>query len=159
MKTPTTPDIEGPFYIEGAPTRNNLLIPSADVKPLFIQGKVLDTKGYYLSSEIELWHANQHGEYDKKDYKYRGRTHSGGTGNFTFFTIFPGRYIAGSQRRPAHVHFKVVAEGYKPLTTQLYFKNDPYNKADPWYDESRAVVLERKYGMWLMEFEFVLESE
>jgi Dioxygenase len=32
--------------------------------------------------------------------------------------------------RPAHLHFKIDADGYQPLTTQLYFAGDPYLDSD-----------------------------
>jgi protocatechuate 3,4-dioxygenase beta subunit len=28
--------------------------------------------------------------------------------------------------RPAHIHFKVEAEGHEPLITQVFFPEDPY---------------------------------
>jgi protocatechuate 3,4-dioxygenase beta subunit len=28
--------------------------------------------------------------------------------------------------RPAHIHFKVEAEGHEPLITQVFFPDDPY---------------------------------
>ena len=32
--------------------------------------------------------------------------------------------------RPAHLHFKIDADGYQPLTTQLYFAGNPYLASD-----------------------------
>ena len=32
--------------------------------------------------------------------------------------------------RPAHIHFKVEAEGHEPLITQLFFPDDPYLEND-----------------------------
>ncbi len=32
--------------------------------------------------------------------------------------------------RPAHLHFEIDADGYQPLTTQLYFAGDPYLDSD-----------------------------
>lgn len=28
--------------------------------------------------------------------------------------------------RPAHIHLMITAEGYKPVTTQIYPRDDPY---------------------------------
>ena len=42
-------------------------------------------------------------------------------GSYTFTTIYPPPY--GS--RPRHIHFKVRAEGFPELTSQIYFKGDP----------------------------------
>ena len=32
--------------------------------------------------------------------------------------------------RPAHLHMKVQHPGYRPLTTQLFLKNDPWMESD-----------------------------
>lgn len=32
--------------------------------------------------------------------------------------------------RPGHIHFKVSADGFRPLTTQVYFEGDPYLDSD-----------------------------
>jgi catechol 1,2-dioxygenase len=32
--------------------------------------------------------------------------------------------------RPTHLHFKIGADGYQPLITQLYFAGDPYLDSD-----------------------------
>ena len=37
----------------------------------------------------------------------------------------------GIRHAIAFIHVKVYAPGYAPLTTQLYFKGDPYNAIDP----------------------------
>lgn len=53
----------------------------------------------------------------------------------------PGRYpippnLPGLEKyagltRPAHIHFRVSESLHIPLTTQLYFKDDPYIAKDP----------------------------
>jgi catechol 1,2-dioxygenase len=47
--------------------------------------------------------------------------------------VVPGRYLNGREYRPAHIHIKVAAPGFAPLTTQLYFPGDPYNARDPFF--------------------------
>jgi catechol 1,2-dioxygenase len=32
--------------------------------------------------------------------------------------------------RPAHIHVKISADGYQPLTTQLYFQGDEFLDSD-----------------------------
>ncbi len=38
----------------------------------------------------------------------------------------PGRH----PYRPAHIHFQVSADGYTPVTTELYLEGDPYLDSD-----------------------------
>ena len=93
-----------------------------------------------------MWQATAKGRYDnddpanppKKDkFRLRVRLRVTGKGAYSFLTIKPGRYTIGPNRyRPAHIHVKVHAKGYRSLTTQLYFEDDPYNKKDPWYKKS-----------------------
>ncbi len=73
-------------------------------------------------------------------------------GHYEIETIVPGRYpippgLPGLEQhagrtRPAHVHFIVMHPLYGPLTTQLYFKRDPYLSQDPWAKPSLAIDLE-----------------
>ena len=45
--------------------------------------------------------------------------------------MFPGSYkIAKDIVRPPHIHLLIKTKNNKSLTTQLYFKNHPYNKND-----------------------------
>ncbi len=40
-----------------------------------------------------------------------------------------GRYLEAVGQhpwRPAHIHFKVTADGHEPLVTQVFFADDPY---------------------------------
>ena len=63
-----------------------------------------------------------------------------GSGSYEFQTMLPkpytvptegpvGRYLEAVGQhpwRPAHIHFKVTADGHKPLVTQVFFPDDPY---------------------------------
>jgi catechol 1,2-dioxygenase len=72
-------------------------------------------------------------------------------GNYEFETIMPGRYpippnlprlekYAGLTR-PAHIHFRVSESLHIPLTTQLYFKDDPYIAEDPWASSKPSLAI------------------
>ena len=81
----------------------------------------------------------------------RGRLLSDAQGRYEIETIVPGRYpippgLPGLERyagrtRPAHIHFIVMHPLFGPLTTQLYFKGDPYLSQDPWAKPSLAIDL------------------
>ncbi|XP_066276326.1 uncharacterized protein [Branchiostoma lanceolatum] len=45
-------------------------------------------------------------------------------GKFSFVTTLPGKYLLGYYYRPAHIHYRVTAPGYREVVTQLYFTHD-----------------------------------
>ena len=127
---PRTPsDIEGPFYLAGAPERQRLVHDPR----LFIHGTVRDTRCRPMRDAVmEIWQADEHGEYDVTGPRMRGVLRTDERGAFALETVFPGRYLNGPTYRPRHIHVKVHANGRPSLTTQLYFPRDPFNERDPW---------------------------
>ena len=94
---------------------------------LLVRGRVLNEYCRPLrNAKIEVWQADHGGHYLFRD-KCRGYLISGPGGHYAFMTIHPGKYSTDPKRelfRPAHVHFRVVAQGYDILVTQMYFKGD-----------------------------------
>jgi hypothetical protein len=76
------------------------------------------------NAEIDIWHANDAGQYDNDGYNLRGKVYSNAQGFYIFETILPGKYLNGSIFRPRHIHLKVKPPGFADLTTQLYFEGD-----------------------------------
>ena len=133
---PSTEDAygQGPFYTLNAPViQNNEL---ADVNEpgtrIIISGRVysLDCSEAIPNTEIDIWHANNEGDYDNIGYNLRGRTFTNNQGFYIFETIMPGLYLNGSTFRPSHIHFKITPPGFNTLITQLYFEGDPYIASD-----------------------------
>jgi catechol 1,2-dioxygenase len=156
---PTPADIEGPFYKAGAPVIASGVIglpEKPDDLVLRVSGRVTDTKGAFIEHAVlDIWQANHQGVYDNVGYTLRGKITADKVGRYSFETIVPGDYqIADNPPdfRCAHIHVKVTAEGYKPLTTQLYFPNDPYDATDHWFDKRRVIQIPD--GL----FNFVLEK-
>ena len=146
----TEKDIEGPFYREGAPFRGTLFDKGAKGDRLVVAGTVVARNGRPLANAIlDVWQCNADGRYDNDDPKnppkkdqfvFRGRIKTNDKGEYEFTTIKPVPYSIGESRyRPAHIHVKASLDGYTPLTTQIYFKGDTYNKTDPWYKASREI--------------------
>ena len=85
-------------------------------------------------------------------------------GNYEFATIMPGRYpvppnLPGLEKyfgltRPAHIHFRVSESLHVPLTTQLYFKDDPYIAKDPWAGNKPSMAIKLRQDGQLMRGEF-----
>ena len=122
----TQSDIEGPFYKAQAPSRS---IVETDGTPLLIEGKILkstDCETPIVNAVVDVWHCDNDGDYDMEGYKCRAQIKTDSNGKYSFTTIFPPAYGG----RPRHIHFKVRANGYPELTTQLYFKGDPKIKND-----------------------------
>ncbi|MEW6284464.1 MAG: hypothetical protein AB1758_37970, partial [Candidatus Eremiobacterota bacterium] len=80
-------------------------------------------------------------------YKLRGRMLTDENGYFMYSAVMPGHYeIGGGRWRPGHIHYKLSAEGYQALTTQIYFENDPHNDTDPWFDPKRVMPLQTDFN-------------
>jgi len=149
-RSPTSPDIEGPFYKADAPviTTNKLV----DNPTLALHGRIIDVDGNpIVGAVLDWWQANADGEYDNVGFKLRGKQLLNGAAYY-LATVRPGNYaISDKEYRCAHIHVKVNAPGCKPLTTQLYFADDRYDKTDHWFDASRCLSPNG-------EFDFVMEK-
>jgi catechol 1,2-dioxygenase len=137
----TTDDILGPFYLAGAPFREDIIPEGVATEPLFVQGKVISGCTDAIADAIvEIWNANEEGSYDSStDFLFRGRFRTGSDGTYSFRTIVPGRYLNGGTFRPSHIHFRITAPGYAELVSQIYFREDPFIDSDPWASAEKAV--------------------
>jgi len=133
---PTGADIEGPYYLAGS-LETGTLGPGM----LTLRGAVMDARCQPLpDAMVDVWQADEAGAY--ADDHYRAKQRAGADGGYQFQTTKPGNYLNGAQYRPAHIHLKASAPGFRPLTTQLYFPEDPYNGIDPWFEAARLVFME-----------------
>jgi protocatechuate 3,4-dioxygenase beta subunit len=153
----TEDDIEGPFYRSDAPERDDLVEEGDDGVLLVLSGRVLTAEecAPLPGAVVDLWQAAPDGTYDNtsEQMRYRGRVRTDAAGRWSVRTLEPGRYLNGSQYRPAHIHVKIWVEGEERLTTQLYFPGDPYNASDPWYDPDLEI---ERTGADTADFEFVV---
>src|SRR5688500_14714796 len=65
----TQKDAEGPFYKTDAPSRS---VIETEGQPLRITGQILkgdDCKTPVPNAILDIWHCDNHGEYDMKGYK------------------------------------------------------------------------------------------
>ena len=152
-ETGVTPsDVEGPLYREDPPWREKPVkiyeeyqgVENGDV--LFVHGRVASADGTPISGAVlDIWQTGPDGGYDiwderQPDYNFRGRFGVDRDGGYEFQTMVPkpytvptdgpvGRFLEVTGQhpwRPAHIHFKVGAEGQEPLITQVFFPEDPY---------------------------------
>ena len=119
---------EGPFYTDGPPLMvdNKLIGDTETGQRMIISGRVLnlDCSQFIPDTVIDVWHANNDGQYDNQGFNFRGFTRANDQGFYLFETIKPGKYLNGSQFRPSHIHYKITPPGFSQLTTQLYFEGD-----------------------------------
>jgi protocatechuate 3,4-dioxygenase beta subunit len=125
---PTRPQIEGPFFKPASPLRGDLREPGMAGRPAELAGFVLTRACRPVAGAlIELWHADDQGEYDNTGFRLRGHLFADAKGHYAFKTIMPGLYPG----RTRHFHIKVQAAAESPvLTTQLYFPDEPRNQED-----------------------------
>jgi len=138
----TTNDILGPFYRPAAPIRSDLTYKGLIGTKIKLKGKVYkpDCKTPQKDALVEIWHCNTEGAYDNnsKDFNQRGCLITNEKGEYSFETIFPGKYLNGALYRPAHIHYRVTEENSKELISQIYFKGDPNIEKDPWASKEKA---------------------
>lgn len=170
--TKTTLDFygEGPFYTSNPPTIQNGQLADANEPGtrLILSGRVfnLDCTQWLPNTEIDIWHADNNGDYDNSGYNLRGKTTANAQGFYTFETIYPGKYLNGSQYRPAHIHLKITPPGGSTLTTQIYFAGDtdiPNDAAasisSGTYDATgRTIALSMSSGKWEGTWDIVMDG-
>lgn len=151
--TPRT--IEGPLYVEGAPIVEgnvDLSEDPDDTDTLHMTGRVTGPDGELVQDVmLHVWHANSKGFYSHFDptgeqspFNNRRRIKLGPDGQYAFRSKMPNGYsvppggaaetlmqaLGRHGNRPAHVHFFVEAPGYRTLTTQINFGDDPFAADD-----------------------------
>ena len=125
--TLTPPQTEGPFFKTNTPQRITLIEPGTKAPRLAVTGRVLSRECQPLKGALlEFWHADEHGEYDNRGFRYRGHQFADADGRYRLETILPAEYPG----RARHIHVKVQPAGGRVLTTQLYFPNQAGNTRD-----------------------------
>lgn len=155
---PTPSQTEGPYYRAGAPFRNVLFDEAYFVRPLFMFGAVLNTAAEPLPGAlVDIWHADDGGNYDNASPEFRGRGRQladDGSGWWNF-TTWPGYYPG----RTKHIHVKASQQGFRTVTSQIYFQGDPRNPSDPLYNpalEMAVFEFEEWPGLYWSFFTIVL---
>jgi protocatechuate 3,4-dioxygenase beta subunit len=150
----TATNVEGPFYLPDNPmleAPHRLCSIDEPGRPLVITGRVTDaSSGQPIPMALlDIWQASADGFYEQQKpergpYYLRGKLPVDSEGRFTFRTIVPasyeipkegpvGRLLAYLDRhafRANHIHLKVFAEDYEPLTTQIFFSDNEWLGSD-----------------------------
>jgi hydroxyquinol 1,2-dioxygenase len=144
----------GPFYVAGRPTVENGADISGGVAgtPMFVTARVVDEGGRPIQgAHVDTWHSDGDGYYDVQQteklhnqFAMRALLTTDENGRFWYRSITPRYYPAPTDgpggeilraagrsiMRPEHVHFWFHANGYQPLITQLFLRDDPYINCD-----------------------------
>ncbi len=142
----TEPTLVGPFLLENAPEfpLGADISAGAAGTPMHAQGRILDTEGRPIPhAVIDVWHSDDRGLYDvQTDLETNGPwaravLHADAEGRYHFWSILPVDYpiptdgtaqimlraTTGRTMRPAHLHYRIQAEGFRPLVTHIFDRN------------------------------------
>lgn len=153
---------EGPLYVPDAPERKmgEPLGEDKDGEPLLLSGRVLTPGNEPVAKVLlDVWQPNSKGNYDTQDPKqprgnFRGRFWTASDGRYEFETVVPAGYkvpgdgpcgqvlklLGRHPWRPAHIHFKLSAKGYAPITTMTYIEGAPYIDSDTTFSVKASVI-------------------
>jgi hydroxyquinol 1,2-dioxygenase len=154
--------ILGPFYRPDAPEMqlSASIAGSIPGEPAVVRGRVLAPDGAPIpNAKLEIWQSDAEGFYDLQmpgiETALRGIFHTDAEGEYMFRTIRPSFYpiphdgpvgqmlIAMGRHpyRPAHIHFIISAEGYQPVTTELFVSGDPYLDSDAVFGVRESLIV------------------
>jgi protocatechuate 3,4-dioxygenase beta subunit len=145
---------EGPYFKPSSPQRADLVEPDTKAQLIEIEGRVLTRSCRPVERAlVDLWHADERGQYDNAGFRYRGHLLTDGEGRYRFRTIMPALYPG----RTRHYHIKVQAPERPVLTTQLYFPDEPANRRDGLFRRDLVMhMAEAPIGL-SARFDFVLD--
>ena len=153
---PTSSTILGPFWSPDAPFRANgesICQDPHQGQVALMHGTVTDviTKQPIPNAIVDIWQASANGKYDFQDPEnqspnnLRGKFRTNEEGKYWYYCLHPTAYSLPTDgpagvlfklldrhpMRPAHIHLMVSADDrYKPVTTQLFPRDDPYVQSD-----------------------------
>ena len=159
----TESTVVGPFFMDGAPQTplGGDIASGAKGRPCYVSGTVTDTAGQPIpGARIDVWQSDEDGFYDVQypddRTAARGWLRSGPDGGYRFWSVHPAPYpipddgpvgdlltAAGrGPMRPAHLHFKVTAPGFRPLVTHIFVAGDPYLDRDAVFGVKESLIVE-----------------
>ena len=180
----TESSVLGPFYREGAPARANgadLADGAAEGARVLVAGRVTDLDGAPIAgATLDVWQTAPNAEYAAMDpgqpeFNLCGRIETDADGRYSFRTRKPVSYtipgdgpvgamlkaVGRHNWRPAHIHFKVSATGYRTLVTQLFTDDDPYLESDAVFGVKDSLVIHYAPADdgFRVDYDFVMEPE
>lgn len=143
----------GPFFKPNSPLKRDLFPDASGGRRIIVAGFVVDDRCRALpGSLVEIWHADEKGDYDRDGFRLRGHQFSDDRGRWWFNTIVPALYPG----RTRHFHFKVQRPGGRVLTTQLYFPGESKNAGDRIFDETLLMDISDADDGLFARFDFIV---
>ena len=157
----TESTVVGPFFTDDSPEvpLGGDIAGAAKGRPCYVSGTVRGTGGEPVpGARIEVWESDEDGFYDVQypDGRTGGRgwLRSAPDGDYRFWSVRPAPYpipddgpvgdlltAAGrGPMRPAHLHFKVEAPGYRTLITHIFVAGDPYLDRDAVFGVKESLI-------------------
>ena len=157
----TESTVVGPFFTDESPEvpLGGDIAGEAKGRPCYVSGTVRGTGGEPVpGARIEVWESDEDGFYDVQypDGRIGGRgwLRSAPDGEYRFWSVRPAPYpipddgpvgdlLAAAGRgpmRPAHLHFKVEAPGYRTLITHIFVAGDPYLDRDAVFGVKQSLI-------------------
>ena len=161
----TPSSVEGPFHSAAAPRANGDWVANGPererAEPMLVRGRVTDLEGKPIAgATIDIWQADDTGHYDVQDPQQelgnlRGLFTTNEFGEYWFRSVVPCSYsvptdgpmgdlliaIGRHPMRPAHIHYRVEAEGFRPVTTHVFVAGDPYLDSDAAFAVKPEIVV------------------
>lgn len=185
----TPANVEGPFPKDDVAWADNplqLAAPGEGGQRIELRGTVRAASGGgpVADATFIVWQTNHQGRYENEDStqppdNFRARFKTAANGGYSISTILPGPYEIGSAHsavgtfmallgrarlRAAHLHYRVLAPGFEPLTSQMYFEGQPQNATDCIFSPSPDITITLKphpqhAGQLLGEFDIHLAEQ
>ena len=150
----TPSSVEGPFHAPAPRRADGAWLANGPERSrgdrLVFRGRVTDVEGTGLGgAAVDVWQADDTGHYDSQDPgqpagNLRGLFRTGADGEFWFRSVVPSSYpvptdgpvgallraMGRHPMRPAHIHLRASAAGYRPVTTHAFIAGDRYLQSD-----------------------------
>ncbi len=180
----TESTVFGPFHVEDAPrySPGDDIANGAAGTPCTVRGRVRGLDGTPVAgATIEVWQSDDEGLYDVQrpglqQAQARGILESDAQGGYHFRSVLAVAYpipddgpvgdmlrrTGNHPWRPAHLHFRIAAPGYRTLVTHVFRAGDRYLDSDVVFGVRESLVADwvaQADGSYLLEFDFVLDRE
>lgn len=140
-------------YRAGAPVVSVLAGARAGSHRLALSGTVTGvTCGRVAGARVNLWHADERGQYDMAGFRFRGQQVTDKLGTFAFETSEPG-VGAG---RAKHLCLRVHVPGKIDFSTEVFFPDDPKAAGDARFKKELLLRLVRQGSRRAALFDVVL---
>lgn len=162
----TPSSVEGPFHSPAPPRDLGAWIAEGPERgrgePMVVHGRVMDCDDTPVAgATVDIWQADDDGHYDSQDPaqrpgNLRGLFTTDTGGAYWFRSVRPSSYpvptdgpvgdllvaLGRHPMRPAHVHLRVEAPGYRPLTTHVFVAGDEFIGSDAAFAVKERLIVE-----------------